>query len=115
MESATNLQALIDTGASVTGIGENILNKLGYPPVGVANLASPSGVTQTGVYVVRLVIPSKSDLSFPPNIPRIIIDNIKVVAVKSSNQQLGVLLGRDILSHMILVYNGSHALVTLGY
>ncbi|MGC8578155.1 MAG: hypothetical protein ACP5M7_09235 [Thermoproteota archaeon] len=69
VESATNLQALIDTGASVTGIGENTLNKLGYPPVGVANLASPSGVTQTGIYVVRLVIPSKSDLNFPPNIP----------------------------------------------
>ena len=110
-----NLKALIDTGASVTGVDERVLNALGYPPIGVSSLATPSGTSQTGVYMVRLVIPSRGDPNFPPNIPRIIIDNVRVIAVKLDKQPYKVLLGRDVLSRMIMVYNGPQALITLGY
>jgi len=81
VKQAHNLGALIDTGASVTGVDETVLNQLGYPPIGVSSLAIPSGTSQTGVYMVR-VIPSRRDPRFPPNIPRIIIDNVRVIAVK---------------------------------
>jgi len=112
---AVNLKALIDTGASVTGIDEGVLDQLGYPPIGVSSLATPSGTSQTGVYMVRLVIPSQRDPGFPPNIPRIVIDNVRVIAVKLGKQPYKVLLGRDVLSRMVLVYNGPQALITLGY
>lgn len=115
VRQAPNLDALIDTGASVTGIDEGVLVQLGYPPIGVSNLSTPSGSSQTGIYMVRLVIPSQRDPRFPANIPRIIIDNVKVIAVKLEGQSYKVLLGRDILSGMVMVYNGPKALITLGY
>ena len=115
LKQALNLEALIDTGASVTGIDESVLNQLGYPPIGVSSLSTPSGTSQTYVYMVRLVIPSQKDPRFPANIPRIIIDNVRAIAVKLGEQPYKVLLGRDILSNMIMVYNGPQALITLGY
>ncbi len=115
VKQALNLRALIDTGASVTGIDEGVLNQLGYPPIGVSSLATPSGTSQTGVYMVRLVIPSQRDPNFPPNIPRIMIDNVRVIAVKLDRQPYKVLLGRDVLSRMVMVYNGPQGLITLGY
>ncbi len=113
--TASRVPALIDTGASATGVDEEILKNLGCPPIGVANLSTPSGTTTTGIYMVRLVIPSRDDPEFPPNIPLIVIDNVRVIAVKLSNQPYKVLLGRDVLSNMVLVYNGPHALITLAY
>jgi len=115
VKQAYNQGALIDTGASVTGIDEMVLKQLGYPPIGVSNLATPSGTSQTEVYMVRLVIPSLKDPRFPPNIPRINIDNISAIAVKLESQPYKVLLGRDVISKMVLVYNGPQALITLGY
>ena len=111
----TKISALIDTGASITGIDIELFRKLNYPPIDVATLTTPSGHSHTNIYMVRLAIPSEQDPNFPPNIPRIIIDNIKAVGVQLANQQYKILLGRDVLSKMILVYNGSQALVTLGY
>jgi len=115
VEQAPNLGALIDTGASVTGVDETVLRQLGYPPIGVSSLTTPSGTSQTGVYMVRLVIPSQKDQRFPPIIPRITIDNVRVIAVKLDRQPYKVLLGRDVLSSMVMVYNGPQALITLGY
>jgi len=115
VKHGVNVRALIDTGASVTGIDENMLRGLSYPPIGVSSLATPSGTTHTAVYMVRLMIPSQRDPGFPQNIPRIVIDNVRVIAVKLDKRPYKVLLGRDVLSRMILVYNGPQALITLGY
>jgi len=115
VKQAYNLIALIDTGASVTGVDEIVLRQLGYPPIGLSSLVTPSGTSQTEVYMVRLVIPSQKDPRFPPNIPRIIIDNVRVIAVKLERQSYKVLLGRDVLGGMVMIYNGPQALITLGY
>ena len=76
LATAPRLPALLDTGASITGVDEDVLKKLRYPPIGVANLSTPSGTTTTSIYMIRLVIPSRIDPGFPPNIPRIIVDNV---------------------------------------
>jgi len=59
--------------------------------------------------------PSERSEGFPPGLPRIVIDNVRVIAVRMGNQPYGALLGRDILSKMVVIYNGPHALITLGY
>jgi hypothetical protein len=115
INSALCQMALLDTGASVTGVDENLLAQLQYPPIGIANLSTPSGTVQTQVYMVMLVIPSRSDANFPPTIPRIIIDNVRVISVRLGNQPFKVLLGRDVISKTVMVYNGPQALITLGY
>ena len=113
--SKSYVPALIDTGASVTGIDRKLLKDLNYPPLGITNLVTPSGTAQTNIYLVRLVIPSNKDPNFPPNVPRIIIDNVRAIAVDLSNQRYKVLLGRDVLRNIVMIYNGPHALITLGY
>ncbi|MBS7648570.1 MAG: hypothetical protein QXR06_00990 [Candidatus Bathyarchaeia archaeon] len=115
VKSATSQSALLDSGASITGADENLLADLQYPPIGIANLSTPSGISRTQVYMVKLIVPSTADPNFPPNIPRIIFDNVRVISVKLGNQRYKVLLGRDIISQTVMVYNGPHALVTLGY
>jgi len=70
VQTALNQMALLDTGASVIGVDDNVLANLQYPPIGIANLSSPSGISQTQVYAIRLVIPSRSDPRFPPDLPK---------------------------------------------
>jgi len=115
VKKTSKVTALLDSGASVTGIDDQVLTELQYPPIGIAGLSTPSGTRQTNMYMVKLVIPSRSDPNFPPIIPRIIIDNVRVISVTLSNQPYKALLGRDVLSKMIMIYNGPHALITLGY
>ncbi len=110
-----DVPALIDTGASVTSIDADILRQLGYPPIGITKLSTPSDSVETAVYMVRLIIPSRIAPGFPPAMPRIVIDNIRAVAVQLGNQPYKELLGRDVLSKMVLIYNGPQALITLGY
>ena len=81
----------------------------------MANLSTPSGTTMTNIYMIRLIIPSRNDPDFPQHIPRIVIDIVRIIAVKLSKQPYKVLLGRNILSKMIMVYNEPQALITLGY
>lgn len=114
-KSASNQNALLDTGASVTGVDQNLITQLQYPPIGIANLSTPSGTVATQVYMVQLVIPSQNDSNFPSNVPRIIVDNVRVISVTLEQQKYRVLLGRDVLSKTVMVYNGPQALVTLGY
>ena len=116
VRSAT-IRTLIDTGAFVgsTGTDASILRKMDLPPVGAASLATPSGSAETDVYMVRFIIPSRKSEGFFPSLPRIVVDNVRVVAVKIENQPYRGLLGRDVLSGMVMVYNGPHALITLGY
>ncbi|MEM1586218.1 MAG: hypothetical protein QXX99_02920 [Candidatus Bathyarchaeia archaeon] len=87
IKSATLQHALLDTGASITGVDGNLLRTLQYPPIGIASLSTPSGVSRAQVYMVKLVIPSISDPNFPQNIPRIIIDNVRVISVRLDNQR----------------------------
>jgi len=111
----SKIPALLDSGASVTGIDSEMLQRLQYPPIGITNLSSPSGTMKTSIYMVRLIIPSQADPGFPRNIPRIVMDNVRVIAVNLSNQPYKILLGRDILSKVVLIYNGPQALITLSY
>ena len=78
-------------------------------------MATPSGVMKTQVYMVRIAMPSKAAAGFPQNVPRIIIGNVRVIGVRLGAQKYKALLGRDMLSRLILVYNCPQALITLGY
>ncbi|MGB9734581.1 MAG: hypothetical protein ACP5KM_03520 [Conexivisphaera sp.] len=117
---AENLMALIDTGASVTGVEGDVLRSLGYPPVGVALMNTPSGAVRTEVYVVKLVMPSMMDPRFPPNVQRIVKDYVHVLSITKLGSprpqyQYRALIGRDVLADLFVAYNGSQALITLAY
>ena len=95
---------LIDTGASVTCIDDDLAKKLGLPVIDQMKMysASHAGTTQN-VYPIQMVI---SGLNFTLNVPR---------AMGASLAALGIvaLIGRDALQMCTLFYNGLNGEVTI--
>lgn len=100
-----DLRAMIDTGASLTAIRDDIPGILGLNPVGVVLITTP---TSTGVqcyqYLVNLVFPNNTH-----------IPNFTVTAVPLRGQNVSCLIGRDILGQGVLVYNGYMNQFTLSF
>jgi predicted aspartyl protease len=97
--------ALIDTGASVTGVDREILTRLGVAPVGTVNIVTPSGHQTQYLYPCRISFPGTP------------IQPLDFNAVTGSNAIPGfaMLIGRDVLRYFQLVYNGVDGFWTLAF
>ena len=94
--------ALIDTGATRSCIHVPIMSNLGVNPIGVVTSGTPAGQVLHSLYPAHFTFPATN----------IEIDFTSVVGVDLSgqiinDQQLIALVGRDVLSMGILVYNGT--------
>jgi hypothetical protein len=105
------IRGLLDTGASLTAIDPSVLTALSLTPTGTQLVNTPTtGTTPLVVdqYDVGFVIPSGSGVPlFSQTLP--VIASELVVA-----QGFHALIGRDILSQCVFVYNGS-GFFTLAY
>jgi hypothetical protein len=96
---------LIDTGASNTCIDPCVIAPLGLTPTGVAQVQTPSTEGkhhEVPVYDLRLILHA-------PNVKAPgtrFFDALPVMACQLESQGIQGLLGRDILEHCTLVYNG---------
>jgi len=88
--------ALIDTGATLSGVHSPVLAQLGVATVGLANVGTAGGQQQQNVYPIRIVM-SQLNLG---------LDYNQVLGVDLSGTGYIALLGRDVLQRMILVYDG---------
>ncbi|MBE3040203.1 MAG: retroviral-like aspartic protease family protein [Chloroflexi bacterium] len=89
--------ALIDTGATTTCIDEEAARQLKLPVVNVATMASAShSATQHNVYPIQIGI---SGLPITINAPG-------AIGAPLAAQGLLLLIGRDVLQHCTLFYNG---------
>ena len=96
--------ALIDTGASTSCIDEAAAQKLKLPIVNVVMLASAShAATASNVYPVRLEL---TGLPISINAP-------SAIGAPLAAQGLIALIGRDVLRHCTLFYNGMAGEITL--
>lgn len=98
--------ALIDTGASLCMVDESVIGQLGIPAFGYQNIAGATGSSTQATYA--------ASLSFPGTpIPNITFADF----VGSPLGQLGilVLIGRNVLSGFVLVYNGPGGHVSLSF
>ncbi|MGD0183195.1 MAG: retropepsin-like aspartic protease [Terriglobales bacterium] len=107
------VRALIDTGASISGVDPTVLAALGLTQTGEAEIHTPStqGVAVTApTYDVRIAIIAGrvGDLHF-------ISETIQVTATDLTPQGFQVLIGTDILAKFILHYNGADGMFTLSY
>lgn len=108
------VQALVDTGASCTCVDPSVLEKLGLQPTGSVQVHTPSSGSnpdQHDQFDIGLLIPG-SDRSHLP----LHLDAVSVVAAELlANQGFEVLIGRDILSDCILIYNGPVGVFTMAF
>ena len=95
---------LIDTGASCTMIDPRIIDQLDIRPHSVTSISTPSSAShQVPVYAVNIGIPG---IMF--NLP-----DVPVVSNTLAPQQIDGLLGRDILSQCLFIYNGKNGDFTI--
>jgi hypothetical protein len=111
--SAARVEALVDTGASHSCVDPSVLSQLNLSPTGQTRINTPSTggqpalVDQYDVSLLILTAPNQQPL-YRPAMP--------VVASELVVQQgFHVLLGRDVLRHCLLVYDGLTGLFSLAY
>ena len=101
--------ALFDTGASSSCVDTEIINKLGVKPVGVTRTITAAGPSQQSLFPATLHFPR---LGFSVEFTSVMGANLRQFRIMRGN--LLALVGRDILSRCVLIYNGPHASYTLG-
>lgn len=95
--------ALIDTGASVTCIDEQIAKDLGLPVVDVGKMTSASHEGHPcNLYPAQITIPPMLTFQAP-----------RAMGAKIAVQGFVAIIGRDVLQGCVLIYNGGTGQITL--
>lgn len=95
--------AMIDTGASITAVDQELAQKLGLVQTGAAPIAGVTGVQNQPIYAANLALAN----------PSVALDPWKMIGSPLNIQNFQVLLGRDFLEQLTLVYDGSSGNFTL--
>lgn len=91
-------RGLIDTGASISAIDPSIAGALNLIVRNNIPVLTPSGTSHHFTYDVGFMLPS--ELGFK-------IYFIEVTGAELAQQGFDVLIGRDILQYLTLIYNGA--------
>ena len=105
--------ALIDTGASVSAVDVAAIGQLGVQPVGVANVGTAGGPQQQATYPARFSFPGTPLPSI--EFGQLLGANLVGQQLPLPQGQIVALLGRDLLQHFILIYNGPGAMMSLSF
>jgi hypothetical protein len=103
--SAIAGRALVDTGASICAVDEESAVALGLQPVGQSSVSGVGGTQIRNVYVAKILFPGTP-------IPQ---QEWTLTGADLKDQNLLVLIGRDILRNCVLVYNGPMGCYTLAF
>jgi predicted aspartyl protease len=93
--------ALIDTGASDSCIDEQLAQQLGLMPVDRRQVGGVAGQQLHYVYLAHLTVPNLGMQTLGPFI------GVNLGGVHK------VIMGRDFLTHTILIYNGEEGEITI--
>jgi hypothetical protein len=98
--------AMIDTGASGTGVTPGLVQQLGLAPVGTSKMSTPSTVAAVEAAVYNL------GLAFPNGVS---IPSVMALEAPLGGQHIQCLIGRDVLQHCVLNYVGYINQYTLSF
>lgn len=103
---------MIDTGASRTFIDRSVIRALGLTAAGTAFISTPSaGSAPTETYDISLVLAG----AIGPE-DGLVLPDLRIATCELFEEQaFHALIGRDVLSHCLLIYNGSSGTVTLAF
>lgn len=104
--------ALIDTGASSSAVHEEVLVAgLGILPIDSIPTQTPHGAGRSFVYPARITFPAMTISDY--RMDRLIGCNLKWTT--DDGKEVIMLMGRDLLKHFLMVYNGPGSDVILSY
>lgn len=96
-------RALIDSGASISGLKPSIAQAAGLIQTSSVGISGVVGAETRPVYIAAVHLP-EYNISF---------DTVDVAGVDLPQQDVDVLLGRDILKHLVFTYEGKFGTFTL--
>jgi len=105
--SPVTVAGLIDTGASRTAVHLEIIERLGITAVGEVEVLSPNQRITNSIYPMHVRLLMGSVQAEMPSIP--------VIGSELSGQPIQALIGRDILSKSVFIYNGAGGYYTLAF
>lgn len=95
-------RALIDTGATMSSVDDVVIRSLGVSPISLINTGTAGGPQLQSMYPARFVLGVGWVFEFS-----------RVTGSNLAGTGLIALIGRDVLSRAILVYNGSMGVFSL--
>jgi len=105
------VSALIDTGASGTVVDPAVIKKLQIPATGITHIGTPStgaGSHPCNQYDAAVAIILESGQLH-------VVENLAVVEAELAQFGFEALLGRDVLAHGLLVFNGTNNSITVAF
>jgi predicted aspartyl protease len=97
------IQALVDTGASITAINVSVAQRLGLPTTGSIQIGGATGVADQPLYAAMFRIPD----------PFIEWDPMTIAGANLSGTPFDILVGRNVLCNMTLSYDGKNGRFSL--
>jgi hypothetical protein len=104
--------AIIDTGASITSCDASVIARLGINPNGVAAVGTAGGPQHLSTYQARFSFPGAPLPAFEH--PRVLGANLSGQSILNQEPVIA-LIGRDVLSRSVFVYNGSAGVWSLSF
>ena len=92
------VKALVDTGAEYSSIDRHLAKSLGLKQVDELELLTPTGTEKKPVYEGTMTL-------FHPR-ANMTLDKLRLVEAELAEQDLDALIGRDVLAHCIMQWNG---------
>ena len=91
--------ALIDTGASSSMVDETIIKSLNLNPIRKGSVITPGGISLMNFYPAKFSFPGT-------DLPDLDFTSVLSSEHLGKTKNIVALIGRDILRHGVLVYNG---------
>lgn len=104
---SVEVNMLIDTGASWTSVGPLVATKLNLPVLGLRGLKSVTHEVQANEYL--------ADMYLPVATPPFHLKDLRLVEFAMGDDNVGGLIGRDLLRHGLFQMDGKHGLYTLAF
>lgn len=96
--------ALIDTGAAVSAVDRGTAERLGLLPVGEMLLSTPTGPARVPRYLVRIMLTNL-----------VVLETTVVEVQMRDEDNVSVVLGRDVLSTAVFIYVGYTGQCTIAF
>jgi len=103
--------ALIDTGASISAVHEQLFVDLGVQPIDSMPTRTPHGDGRSFVYPAKVAFPAMNVENY--RMDRLVGSELNWET--KDGKHIIMLLGRDILKFMLLIYNGISSDVHLSF